>query len=117
MLGFSVVGWVRIIYTTNMVNELPENLGRRVGNVNDLPEELRSQLQIAKTDELEQFILNSLARLEGVANLDELLVDLFRTTQKVHPRQYISNKLYRMSKAGQVVSVPRKKGVYCLPGR
>lgn len=98
-----------------MDNEIPKNLGRRVGNLNDLPDELKSQLQIAKTDALEQFIIASLKRLDGVANLDELLVDLFRTTQKVYQRQYVSNKLYRMSKAGQVVSVPKKKGVYSLP--
>lgn len=99
-----------------MVNEIPENLGRRVGDVQALPEELRNQLQIAKTDELERAVLNSLSRLHGMANLDELLVDLYNTTQVVHKRQFISNKLYRMSQAGRVISVPKKKGVYQLPG-
>lgn len=98
-----------------MENETPEELGRRIGNLDELPEDLKSQLQIAKADELERQVLNSLSRLSGMANLDELLVDLYRTTNVIHKRQFISNKLYRMSKMDRVISVPKKKGVYKLP--
>lgn len=98
-----------------MEKEITDNFGRRVGNLDDLPDELKSQLQIAKSDELESHILNSLSRLSGIANLDELLVDLYRTTNIVHKRQFISNKLYRMSKMDRVISVPKKKGAYKLP--
>ncbi|WP_421993398.1 hypothetical protein [Qipengyuania sp.] len=98
-------------------DSLPNNFGRRVGDLRDLPEELREQLQVGKTDELEEKIVNSLGFLNGIANLDEVLVALFRMTGEVYKRTYISNKMYRMAQAGTIESVPKKKGVYRLPDR
>jgi hypothetical protein len=96
-----------------MDDSLPPDLGRRVGNLDDLPEELRRQLQIGKIGEFEAQIIAVIRdTYDGVANVDEVLVGLYRQTAVIHPRQYIANKLYRMGQAGQIVSVPRKKGVY-----
>lgn len=89
------------------------NLGKRVGNVNDLPEELRVQLQIAKTDELEDQIVAIINEIyNGMANIDEILVGIFRKTAVVQKRQYVANKLYRMAQSRLVFSVKGKKGVY-----
>ena len=96
-----------------MDDELPVDLGRRVGNIADLPEELRRQLQVAKVGELEQEIVSVIDdAYDGVANVDEILVGLYRLQEKIHQRQYIANKLYRMVTQGQLESVPKKKGVY-----
>lgn len=96
-----------------MENELPANIGRRMGDLSDLPEELRKQLQIAKVSELEQAIISIVEDMYGgVANVDEILVGLYRETNEIHQRQNLANKLYRMTAAKQLVSVPRKKGVY-----
>jgi hypothetical protein len=92
---------------------LPRDLGRRLGDLADLPEELLKQLQAAKTSELEQDIISVVRDdYDGVANVDEILVGLYRRTDKIHQRQYLANKLYRMALAEQIVSVPKKKGVY-----
>jgi len=94
------------------MTELLEKVGKRLGNVSDLPEELRNQLQATKIDELERQILDVLSSLEGIANLDEILVGLYRKFSVIQERQYLSNKLYRMAKAGHIITVKGKKGVY-----
>lgn len=96
-----------------MDENLPKDLGRRLGDLADLPEALRSQLQAAKMSQLEQNIIGVLRdQYDGAANVDEILVGLYRLTTTVHQRPYLSNKLYRMAQAGQIVSVPKRKGVY-----
>ena len=96
-----------------MDDSLPSDLGKRVGDLTDLPEELRRQLQIGKISELEREIIDVLKdEYAGVANVDEILVGLYRRNGQIHQRQFLANKLYRMGMASQIVSVPRKKGVY-----
>jgi hypothetical protein len=96
----------------DMSDELPADLGRRFGDISDLPDELKNQLQAARVGELEQEIIAVLDELHSVANVDEILVGLYRRQDKIHTRQYIANKLYRMVASGQIESVPKKKGVY-----
>lgn len=95
---------------------LPANLGRRLGDISDLPEALRKQLVQARLDELEEKIVGTLrTRFDGVANVDELIVGLYRDHQYItEDRRMLANKLYRMQKAGLVESVPKRKGVYRL---
>lgn len=96
-----------------MDDALPPDLGRRVGNLDELPEELRSQLQVGKLGELEREIVAVIRDVyQGVANVDEILVGLYRRSGVVHERQPLANRLYRMGQAGHLISVPRKKGVY-----
>ena len=100
-------------YAFIMDNELPSDLGKRVGNLDDLPESLRAQLQVGKIGNLEREIIALIRdELDGVANVDEILVGLYRRTGEVHERQPLANRLYRMGQAGHLTSVPRKKGVY-----
>ncbi len=95
-----------------MDNSLPQDLGKRLGELSELPAELKAQLQATKMDELGQQIYDSIKGLDRCANLDEILVALYRKTGKIHKRQYISNKLYRMSRNGGIESVKGKKSVY-----
>lgn len=100
-------------YPTIMSDELPPNLGRRVGNLDDLPEKLRAQLQVGKMGDLERAIVALIREdYEGVANVDEVLVGLFRRTGEIYDRQPLANRLYRMGQAGHLISVPKRKGVY-----
>lgn len=97
----------------DMEKEFPQNFGRRFGEIDDLPDELKAQLQAIKVGDIEQVIIDMLRDdFGGIANLDEILVGLYRRKHEVFGRQLISNKLYRMNKAGLVASVPKKKGVY-----
>jgi hypothetical protein len=96
-----------------MDDSLPPDLGRRLGNLDELPESLRSQLQVGKIGDQEREIIAVIREMyDGVANVDEILVGLFRRTSQIHERQQLANRLYRMGKAGHVTSVPKRKGVY-----
>ena len=95
-------------------SDLPKNLGHRLGDLSDLPEALRSQLVAVTLDALEYKIIQTMrTRFEGVANVDEIIVGLYRDHQVItEDRRALANKLYRMQKAGLLASVPKRKGVY-----
>jgi len=95
-----------------MENDPIDKVGKRLGNLSDLPEELKKQLQATKIDDFERKILETFSKLEGIANIDEVLVGLYRNFNEIQDRAFVSNKLYRMAKAGHVKSVKGKKGVY-----
>lgn len=99
-----------------MTDDIPLNVGRRLGDISDLPEALRKQISVSKLDELEEKIVTTLRdRFEGVANVDELMVGLYRDHQYItEDRRALANKLYRMQKAGLIASLPKRKGVYKL---
>ena len=101
-----------------MNTELPEGLGGRFGNLDDLPEELRAELLAARIGAVEQSILDLLlAHFEGVATVDEIRIGLFRMTGEIFDRRKLAGKLYRMAhtKPPLLESVPKKKGVYRIP--
>ncbi len=97
-------------------DSIPKDLGRRLGDLSDLPEILRKQIVATKLDELEEKIVKTLeGRFAGIANLDELMVGLYRDHQYiVEDRRKLANKLYRMQVTGLVESIPKRKGVYKL---
>ena len=92
----------------------PKNLGKRLGDLKELPEELRKQLQGSKFLELEAEIIEIIEELEGMANIDEILVGYYKKFSKVKKRQFIAGILYRMCRDGLIYSVEGKKGVYKL---
>ncbi len=97
-----------------MQNDPLHLVGRRLGDLSDLPEALRNQLSVAKLDDLEQKVVDTLRkRFDGIANVDELMVGLYREFSYVtEDRRALANKLYRMCKVGVIESVPKRKGVY-----
>lgn len=96
-----------------MEQERLKNVGKRIGDLQDLPDELKSQLQLSKLDELEEQILSVIKnRYDGIANIDEILVGLFRDHKVVQKRAFVAGRLYRMGKDKIVYPVPKKKGVY-----
>ena len=95
-----------------MENNQIDKVGKRLGNLADLPEDLKKQLQATKIDDLERKILEVFLGYEGIANIDEILVGLYRKYSEIQDRAFVSNKLYRMAKAGHLKSVKGKKGVY-----
>lgn len=103
----------------NLMNtELPEGLGGRFGNIEDLPEELRAELLAARVGAVEQNVLDLLAaQFDGAATVDEIRVGLFRMTGEIFDRRKLAGKLYRMvhSKPPLLESVQKKKGVYRIP--
>lgn len=97
-----------------MTDDILKTVGRRLGDLSDLPEALRKQIASIKLDDLEEKIIKTIReRFEGVANVDEIIVGLYRDHEYVtEDRRQLANKLYRMQKAGLVESVPKRKGIY-----
>lgn len=97
-----------------MSDERLKMVGRRLGDLSDLPEALRKQIQATKLDELEEQIIGVLDSLfDGIANVDEIIVGLYRKYGYVtEDRRQLANKLYRMQKSELVFSVAGRKGVY-----
>ncbi|MEO1040072.1 MAG: hypothetical protein AAFX09_11040 [Pseudomonadota bacterium] len=93
---------------------LPKRGVMRLGNLDDLPADLRKELSISESDQLELDIQQVIRDYGGAANIDEILVSLWRATDKVHERVFISRKLYRMAKAEMIFSVPKRKGMYAI---
>jgi len=70
---------------------------KTLGDLSDLPDELKAELSAIKTDDVEDQIFTIINSCEGKeANIDTILVELYRRFQGVHKRNYITNKLWRM---------------------
>lgn len=96
-----------------MSDDKINKIGKRYGDLSDLPEELKSQLNVGKSDELEEqivWVMNNY--YDGVANIDEILIALYRKFGVIQKRTFVVNKLYRMGQTGCVFSIKGKKGAY-----
>jgi len=82
-------------------------------DIEGLPDELMKELSV-RNDKVEFAILNLLEEAGGVMSLDQIIVGLYRITNKIYKRTRTTNKLYRMAQNGLISSVPAKKGVYSL---
>lgn len=100
-----------------MTDDILKSVGRRLGDLSDLPEALRKQIASVKLDDLEEKILKTIReRFGGIANVDEIIVGLYRDHAYItEDRRQLANKLYRMQKAGLIESVPKRKGIYKTP--
>lgn len=99
-----------------MEDDLLKSVGRRIGDTSDLPEGLKQMLKSAGLDDLEEKIVSTMrSRYDGVANIDEIIVGLYRDSGYIaEDRKMLAGKLYRMTKSGHVESVPKRKGVFRL---
>lgn len=88
-----------------LTKALPPDLG----NVYDLPAELREELSVLKTDETEDQIVTAINAQGGTATLDQILVGIYRKFGVVQKRRFVQGKLYRME---AVWPVDGRKGVY-----
>ncbi len=81
-------------------------------DLSDLPPELLSELTVAKTDALEDQIATVINATGGEADIDTILIYLFRRFKVIQTRRYIQNKLWRMVQKGLLFSVEGRKGHY-----
>ena len=85
---------------------------KHLGDLSDLPDELLSELSGLEVDELEDQLVSVIKAYEGEADLNQILVGLYRKFKVVQKRRFIQQKLYRMSQRGLVWTVPGRKGHY-----
>lgn len=96
-----------------MTDDILKHVGKRLGNLASLPKELRDQLQDQGPDELSSRIMAIIKiDFQGVANLDEILVGLYKRSGEIHRRPFITTKMHKMIKEGLVEPVQNKKGIY-----
>lgn len=86
-------------------DEEPEDLS-------DLPEELLKQLSESVTKDSTDPLVEIIKDRGGSANLDEVLIDLYRKHGEIAKRTQISNRLFRLAKRKRIWKVPGRKGVY-----
>ena len=82
------------------------------GDLSDLPPELMKELSGIKVDDLEQQIYTIIKSGGEDADLDAVLIELFRRFKVVQTRKFLQNKLWRMAQKELIFSVPSRKGVY-----
>lgn len=86
------------------------------GDLSDLPPSVLAQLNLTKTDELEQQMRDIVAAADGnEVGLDTIIIELWRRHRVEQERRFIMNKLYRMAQKGIIHSVEGRKGVYYIP--
>lgn len=79
-----------------------------------LPDELLRELSIARGDPLDAQIVAVFQSLGGSADLDQLLIGLFRKYSVVQKRRFLQNKLWRMVRKGQIEKSGRGRGHFSL---
>jgi len=89
-------------------------LSSRLGDLSDLPPELLEELSAPRGDDLEYQIVDVVQAYGGTADLDQILVGLFRKFEVVQKRRYLQNKIWRMSQKEMLWSIKGKKGVYTI---
>jgi hypothetical protein len=73
-----------------------------VSDTAGLPPELLKELSNVEADELETQLFAVIGALGGSADLDQLLIGLFRKYNAVHKRRFLQNKLWRMVRKGDL---------------
>lgn len=82
-------------------------------NLQGLPKDILDQLKANKLDDMEEKIIDVLTNFySGLANIDEIIVGMYRKYNVIKTRDYYVGKLYKMAKDSLIVSVENKKGVY-----
>jgi hypothetical protein len=83
-------------------------------DLSDLPPELLAELSTTQVDVLERQVLTVIEACGGSADLDQILIGLYRRFQVVQKRRFLQNKLWRMVRKGQVQKTKSARGVFKL---
>jgi len=84
------------------------------GDLADLPPELLSELSGSHADPLEAQIMAVLQDCGGRADLDQLLIGLYRKFETVQKRRFLQNKLWRMVRKGRLHKAGKARGMFAL---
>ncbi|MFL5238024.1 MAG: hypothetical protein ACJ8EL_10555 [Rhizomicrobium sp.] len=79
-----------------------------------LPPALLKELSPRKRDRLEQQIVAVLAACNGSADLDQVLIGLYRGFGVIEKRRVIQNKLWRLVRTGRICKAKNTRNVFAL---
>ena len=99
-----------------MTNDILSKVGTRLGNIDDLPEELKKQIPEFALGGLDEQVYNVLKEeLEGIASLSEIMIALYQRYKVVDKnRQEVTEAVYRLIRKRVVAGVKGRKAVYKL---
>ena len=80
----------------------------------DLPPVLLKELRRRKPDQREGQILTVLTACGGSADLDEVLIGLYRSFGVIEKRRVLQNKLWRLVRKGRISKAKNSRNVFCL---
>lgn len=83
-------------------------------DLSGLPPDLLSELSVARADPLEAQIISVLQACGGSADLDQILIGLYRKFQCVQKRRPLQNKLWRMVRKGHLRKAKAERGIFSL---
>lgn len=89
-------------------------VAREPADKQDLPAALLKELSPRTRDQLEKQILAVLAACEGSADLDQVLIGLYRRFGIVAKRRVIQNKLWRLVRTGRITKAKNTRNVFSL---
>jgi len=75
---------------------------------------LLRELSVGHADPLDAQIVEVLSGYGGSANLDQILIGLFRKFQVIQKRRFLQNKVWRMIRKDRLHKAPGMRGVFCL---
>jgi hypothetical protein len=85
-----------------------------VTDLSGLPDELLKELSVSQADVLERQIVDVFQTLGGSADLDQVLIGLYRKFQVVQKRRFLQNKLWRMVRKGEMQKPKGARGQFRL---
>jgi hypothetical protein len=88
-----------------------------LGEADDLPAELLRELSVGRADPLGAQIIVVFEGCGGLADLDQVLIGLYRAFRVIHRRRVIQNKIWQMIRKGHLRKVKGARGLFCLPSR
>ena len=99
-----------------MNENILKKVGTRLGNIDDLPEELKKQIPEFALGGLDEQVYNVLKEnLEGIASLSEIMIALYQRYKVMDKnRQEVTEAVYRLIRKKVVVGVKGRKAVYEL---
>jgi hypothetical protein len=83
-------------------------------DTSDLPPELLKELSAGHADKLEGQIVEMMRAHGGSADLDQLLIGLYRKSKIVQKRRFLQNKLWRMVRKGLLRKNREDRGTFFL---
>jgi len=88
--------------------------GSEILDTSDLPPELLKELSAGHADKLEDQIVDVMRAHGGSADLDQLLIGLYRKSKVVQKRRFLQNKLWRMVRKGLLRKNREDRGTFFL---
>jgi hypothetical protein len=101
--------WLSLVGPASVALTVPAS----PADVADLPQELLKELNIP-SDKLETQVIALLGTGSAPADLDQILIGLYRRFGVIQKRRFLQNKLWRMVNKQQIYKLKDRKGLYAI---